>query len=63
MTPFRQADGSMTRTHEGVGLGLPLARSLAELHGGDVTLESTPGVGTMVMVTFPAERVIGATAE
>ena len=46
LTPFRQVEGSMTRIHDGVGLGLPLAKSLAELHGGELTLESTPGIGT-----------------
>ena len=63
MTPFGQADGSMARTYDGVGLGLPLSRSLAELHGGSLTLESTSGVGTTVTVTFPAERIVGAAAE
>ena len=63
MTPFGQADGSLARPHDGVGLGLPLSRSLAELHGGSLTLESTSGVGTTVTVTFPTERVIHAAAE
>ena len=58
LIPFGQEEGSMTRVHDGVGLGLPLAKSLAELHGGELTLESTPGVGTTVRVTFPPERLI-----
>ena len=63
MTPFGQTGGSLDRAYEGVGLGLPLARSLAELHGGSLTLESTPGEGTTATVTFPAERANNATAE
>ena len=63
MTPFGQVDGSLARPHDGVGLGLPLSRSLAELHGGSLTLESTSGIGTTVTVTFPVERVIHIAAE
>jgi len=55
---FRQVDGGLTRRHEGTGLGLPLARTLAELHGGTLVIASTPGEGTVVTVTLPRERVI-----
>jgi signal transduction histidine kinase len=57
MTPFGQADSSMVRQREGTGLGLPLSKLLAEMHGGDLTVESSPGTGTTVHVRFPAERV------
>jgi signal transduction histidine kinase len=43
--PFRQIDGSSTRTQQGTGIGLPIARKLARLMGGDVTVESTLGEG------------------
>ena len=58
MTPFYQGDGSLTRTHDGAGLGLPLSKSLAELHGAELTMESKLGVGTIVTVVFPTERTI-----
>jgi signal transduction histidine kinase len=59
---FGQVDSTLARKYEGAGLGLPLARELAELHGGSLTLESTPGVGTTVTVTLPASRVVAESA-
>jgi len=56
LTPFRQADGTLARTHEGTGLGLPLAKSLTELHGGWLEIKSELKVGTAVTVHFPPER-------
>jgi two-component system, cell cycle sensor histidine kinase PleC len=55
---FRQVDNSLSRRFEGTGLGLPLAVQLAELHGGTLTVESSPGMGTTVVVRFPARRII-----
>jgi PAS domain S-box-containing protein len=54
---FGQVDGSLNRKYEGTGLGLPLSKALAELHGGELELESTPGIGTTATVRFPLERV------
>ncbi len=59
MEPFRQVDGSLARTYEGTGLGLPLVKSLVELHGGTLTLESEVGVGTVATARFPASRIVG----
>ena len=58
LKPFEQIDSSLARRHEGTGLGLPLTKSLVELHGGSFEIESAPGKGTTVRVRLPAERVI-----
>ncbi|MGB0683734.1 MAG: ATP-binding protein [Magnetovibrionaceae bacterium] len=58
MEPFGQAEGAMQRSTEGTGLGLPLAKALIELHGGELVLESKLDVGTSVSVRFPRERVV-----
>jgi signal transduction histidine kinase len=60
MQPFRQIDSSLSRKHEGTGLGLPLTKALTELHGGVLSIRSEKGRGTDVAVVFPAERVVHA---
>ena len=56
--PFTQADASISRTYGGSGLGLAISRKLVTLHGGTLTVESIPGQGTAVRLTFPASRAI-----
>src|SRR5262249_45743767 len=56
MTPFGQVQSHFTRTQEGTGLGLPIARGLALQHGGDLRLESEPGAGTTAVLTLPASK-------
>jgi PAS domain S-box-containing protein len=58
LQPFRQVESSMNRTHEGTGLGLPLAKAFVELHGGRLLIESTPGGGTTARIRLPAERIV-----
>jgi two-component system cell cycle sensor histidine kinase PleC len=60
---YGQADIARARSTEGTGLGLPLVKSMAELHGGDIALDSTPGEGTAVTLYFPAERVVARAME
>ncbi|HZD26283.1 MAG TPA: ATP-binding protein [Alphaproteobacteria bacterium] len=57
LKPFRQVADHTSRRHDGTGLGLPLAKSLIELHGGRLTLESELGTGTKVTVWLPPERL------
>ena len=56
LTPFAQVDTRLERRYEGTGLGLPLAKSLVELHEGSLTIESTPGKGTTVLVRLDRMR-------
>jgi len=51
--PFQQVDASLTRQHEGTGLGLALTKRLAELHGGTVSLESVETQGSTFRVWLP----------
>jgi len=51
--PFEQLDSALSRRHQGTGLGLALSKSLVEMHGGQLTIESEPGRGTTVRVTLP----------
>ncbi len=60
MTRFGQVTDPWTRDHAGTGLGLPLAIGLAEVHGANLTIDSTKGVGTTVTVHFPAARSQGS---
>jgi signal transduction histidine kinase len=60
LKPFQQADSSLARKYEGVGLGLSLASGLMQLHGGSLAVVSAPNAGTTVTIRFPAVRVLAA---
>ncbi|NDJ16941.1 PAS domain S-box protein [Myxacorys almedinensis] len=51
--PFQQIDGSLSRRHEGTGLGLALTRKLAELHAGTVKMQSIEGEGSQFTICLP----------
>ena len=58
---FEQLDSQHSRRYDGAGLGLPMVKSLVELHGGSLELTSEPGVGTTVTVSFSEERTLTPT--
>ena len=51
--PFEQVESQLTKSHHGSGLGLAIAKSLVELHGGQMRIRSSPGKGTLVVVRMP----------
>ncbi|MDO1558143.1 ATP-binding protein [Brevundimonas sp. 2R-24] len=55
--PFEQVEGQHSKTTQGSGLGLALSKSLVQMHGGTLVLESEPGHGTTVTVSIPLRRV------
>jgi signal transduction histidine kinase len=63
LTPFGQMDTPFHRQHEGTGLGLPLSKSLVELHGGSLAIESGLGIGTTITVRLPTIRLPGECAQ
>ena len=59
LAPFQQIDSDLSRRYQGTGLGLPLVKSLIELHDGRLEIDSAPEVGTSVALIFPPERTLG----
>jgi len=57
LEPFVQAETTLSRRQEGTGLGLALVKSMIEIHGGRLRLESTLGNGTSAELVFPADRI------
>jgi two-component system cell cycle sensor histidine kinase PleC len=53
--PFEQVESQFTKRHQGSGLGLAIAKSLTELHGGNIRISSTANVGTIVTVRLPRD--------
>ncbi|HBK90577.1 MAG TPA: hypothetical protein DDZ68_02775 [Parvularcula sp.] len=58
--PFRQNSTGTTRTHQGLGIGVALARAVFDLHQAKMVVESRAGEGTTVSVVFPAVRTLTA---
>ncbi len=62
LQPFRQIESSMVKRSEGTGLGLPLAKRLIDLHGGELVIDTKPQVGTVARIRLPAARTRAAQA-
>ncbi len=60
MQPFGQLGDVHTRSRPGTGLGLPIVKSLVEMHDGKFQLSSGIGLGTLAKISFPARRVVAA---
>ena len=61
MSQFGRVENpDVPRERQGAGLGLPLVAAMTDLHGGRLTLESEPGVGTTAVVHLPAERIVNS---
>lgn len=58
LEPFGQVEDSYARSQGGIGLGLPIVRSLIEIHGGRLRIESAPGNGTRACIELPEFRVV-----
>jgi signal transduction histidine kinase len=59
-SPFRQSSTGTTRTHQGLGIGVALAKAVFDLHQAAMAVESQVGKGTTVSVVFPASRTLSA---
>jgi two-component system cell cycle sensor histidine kinase PleC len=60
LASFGQGTNAIKSAEQGTGLGLPIAKSLIDLHGGTFALKSKLREGTEVLITFPPERVMAA---
>ena len=54
--PFYQVEESLTRQHDGIGLGLTIARGMVEQHGGGIDVTSEVGKGTVITIRLPSEE-------
>src|SRR5687768_6052558 len=60
LSSFGQGSNAIKSAEQGAGLGLPIAQSLVDMHGGTFTLKSKVRIGTELIATFPPERVMAA---
>ncbi|HLY07182.1 MAG TPA: ATP-binding protein [Rhizomicrobium sp.] len=63
LKPFHRLRSALDGQHQGAGLGLAYARAIAEMHGGTISVASTPGQGTLVTIELPvAQQAVGYAA-
>ena len=60
LSSFGQGSNAIKSAEQGAGLGLPIAKSLVDMHGGTFTLKSKVRIGTELIATFPPERIMAA---
>ncbi len=60
---FGQVENALVKNHEGIGLGLPLAKHLIEMHGGRLVINSVKSKGTVIRVELPPGRVLRVATE
>ncbi|MHA1599229.1 MAG: sensor histidine kinase, partial [Alphaproteobacteria bacterium] len=60
--PFSRIESAYSRSHDGTGLGLPLAKVMAEMHGGTLDLSSEQGTGTIVTIILPPDLAVPESA-
>ena len=58
--PFEQVENQHSKTTQGTGLGLALTKSLVEMHGGALEMQSAPGEGTTVSFSLPVQQTTAA---
>ncbi|HTI88789.1 MAG TPA: HAMP domain-containing sensor histidine kinase, partial [Alphaproteobacteria bacterium] len=63
LQPFVQIESALARNHQGTGLGLPLVKMMAELHGGSFVVESAVNCGTRAIVTLPFTQPAASVGE
>ncbi len=55
LSPFGQVDSGHTREYEGIGLGLPISKTIVELHDGSLDVKSSSGLGTTIIMRLPTQ--------
>ncbi len=63
LTPFGQVENALSRKHAGTGLGLSLVKSMIEMHGGRVEIDSEVGKGAAISLVFPASRAMSPNSD
>jgi signal transduction histidine kinase len=63
LQPFVQVESSLSRRHDGTGLGLALVKVMAELHSGNLRLDSEVGCATTASVILPLSRINPASTD